>query len=186
MPSASTRASGIRPWPNPCRPNTVAHRIPAGTPESASPLGEGKSGGFLESLQVRPGGDDSLGLDRKTGGLGTPPVRRREKTAGWGGCFIRGGGSTRGAGDGPQAHHERAGDRWGRFDTVRRVHRPGSPRTGGWGAGGRGRFETGPYARGAARVWTVWVTRVGWFDTGRRGRRPGSPRTGEGVDGLGD
>ena len=57
------------------------HRIPAGTPESASPLGEGKSGGFLESLQVRPGRDDSVGLERKTGGSETPPLRRMDGTA---------------------------------------------------------------------------------------------------------
>ena len=38
----------------------------------------------------------------------------------------------------------------------------------GRGAGGRGRFETGPYARG------------GWFDAGRRSRRPGPVRQAQG------
>ena len=45
---------------------------------------------------------------RKTGGSGTPPLRQEtEKTAGWGWVLHPGGGSTRGAGYGPPAHHER-------------------------------------------------------------------------------
>ena len=80
---------------------------------------------------------------RKTGGSETPPLRQEtEKTAGWGWVLHPGGGSTRGAGYGPPAHHERL-QRPGwllegvvRHGPVRQAQgrlseglRPGSPRT---------------------------------------------------------
>ena len=129
------------------------HRFPAKTPESASPLGEGKSGGSLTNLTPNvvalprrrgkkrrkargrrlplpwwvAGGESHPHPDplpqgrgrkrglllrevvaRKTGGSETPPLRQEtEKTAGWGWVLHPGGGSTRGAGYGPPAHHER-------------------------------------------------------------------------------
>ena len=95
----------------PCRPNTVAHRIPAGTPESASPLGEGKSGGFLESLRVRPGGDDSVRASTgRRAGRGRRPYKRGRgrRVRGW--LLHPGGGSTRSGGYTGPAHHERIGE----------------------------------------------------------------------------
>ena len=84
MPSANTRPRGIPPWPNPCRPNTVAHRFPAKTPESASPPGEVKSRAALRSSDTEhscsPTGRG--GRQRPTYGMGAdrseaPPNQRR-------------------------------------------------------------------------------------------------------------
>ena len=50
------------------------------------------------------------------------------------------------------------------FDTALRGLRAGSPRT-AVGVSGRGRFETGPYARGRGTGWEGWVQSALWFDT---------------------
>ena len=96
--------------------------------------------GWLGSVGVEHGAGSRPGTPgwrrkRKTGGSETAPLRKIR--TGWrdgGGCCIRGCGSTRASG----------GLRPGRFDRLR----TGSPRTVSRVAlTGRGRFETGPYAK---------------------------------------
>ena len=87
------------------------HRFRPKTPESASPLGEGEDA-------------ESSGREkRKTGGSGTPPLRKTRMRT-------RRGGSTRAAGDSGPAHHERIWvlDPRGWFDTTLRGLLVRSPR----------------------------------------------------------
>ena len=120
--------------------------------------------GWLGSVGVEHGAGSRPGTPgwrrkRKTGGSETAPLRKIR--TGWrdgGGCCIRGCGSTRASG----------GLRPGRFDRLR----TGSPRTVSRVAStGRGRFETGPYARSGwnGGIGGVWSAGGGglpgmWFD----------------------
>ena len=116
--------------------------------------------GWLGSVGVEHGAGSRPGTPgwrrkRKTGGSETAPLRKIR--TGWrdgGGCCIRGCGSTRASG----------GLRPGRFDRLR----TGSPRTVSRVAlTGRGRFETGPYARSG------WNGGIGGVGSAGGGGLPG-------------
>ena len=149
--------------------------------------------GWLGSVGVEHGAGSRPGTPgwrrkRKTGGSETAPLRKIRP--GWrdgGGCCIRGCGSARASG----------GLRPGRFDRLR----TGSPRTVSRVAlTGRGRFETGPYARlrrngGIGGVWSAgggglpgmaWVRSGCWVALGPGPIRQAQGRLDAGMAGEED